>query len=347
MNFSKQYARLPISGKNILLEFKEHKDRKLLFANIIENIGTQKTLKSVAVRRAIFRGILRNYFDFADSEMTIIAPTEEQKEAYHKSGIVGFNAQHKDIVSEELIKQIINLSPICKLLIQSGLRVGELLDNKLKVVKGIPHFQLNKKFDSSFYPIHILGNSFIWIKQYRSLIKHNILDTKGVVDRLNIKLKKIIPDTFYKRSTHICRAIYASYVGKFVEPDRTTPQVILKYLHHDNPSSSVYYNHVVLDINVEDFLRTQIIILNGWSDDTAKKTLIKSRPDIKEIDSVIMLNNECFKIVKGWLEVGLSVIVNHEFDLKKQEYVYLNLAKKLGIRIELLAMGSNLQHKCY
>jgi len=349
MNTSKQFKKLPNNGKVILTAFQRNRDKAVLFASIIGHLETQKTLRSKQVRLSMFRGLLRNYFGLSEDDMKPIETTTEQKQAYHDAGRAGFDRQHKDTISEALIMKIMGVSNICKLLIQSGLRVGELFDNEFRVVKGRPEFKLNKKKDSVYHHVHIMGNVKIWIDAFRAIRReYKGMDTKGVGDRLNVKLKLVIPDTFYKRSTHICRAIYANYVNKFVETRMTLPQVISKYLNHDSLTSSVYYNHIVLDNDVSDFLRTQKLIIvrgaTGAGKTTyVKNTILKGNPAFKHMETdmcykngfnLIELpkaHNTCFKTVKLWLEQGHSVVVSNTFVLVGEFKPYLDMAGLMGL----------------
>jgi integrase len=255
MENAKQFLKLPKSGRRILVEYKINKDRPALFKAIKKNLLTQKTIGSRQVRLSVFRGLLRNHLQFSDADMKPIENTAEQKQAFFDLGKKGFDNHHEDIISKELIEKIINTASICELMIKSGLRVGELLTNKMKMKRGVPWFQLNKKKSAAFYPIHIIGDVKEWVKKFRQLRKlyKDIVD-KTVVDRVNMALKPIIPEEFYKRSTHICRAIYVAYLNKFKKGNETLPQIITRYLHHATPGASVYYNHVVLANDVDNFL---------------------------------------------------------------------------------------------
>lgn len=258
MNESKQFKKLPKVGRDILTRFMKDNEKALLFGAIRENLETQNTLKSRHVRLSTFRGLLRNYFDMSDADMRPIENTAEQKQEYFDANTAGFEKQHENVVNEALIKKIMGVSSVCSLLVRSGLRIGELLENKFRVVKGQPLFMLNKKETADYHPVHILGDAKAWIDSLRAIrrtIKGKL--TQGLADRLNIKLKAVIPKSFYKRSTHICRAIYISYINRFKESTLTLPQVIKKYLNHDNVSASVHYNHIILDKDVTDFLNVQ------------------------------------------------------------------------------------------
>jgi integrase len=257
MKTSKQYFKLPKAGRRILADFEKNGDRKALFNAINRQIETQNTLKSKQVRLSVFRGLLRKYFNMSNADMRPIETTPEQKQAYFESGVIGFQKQHEDKVSERLIRGIMNTSPICDLMVRSGLRIGELLDNEYRFIQGVPEFKLNKKRRSMFYPVYILGDTKEWNESFIRLRREfkGIDATKAISDKINIMLKKVIPATFYKRSTHICRAIYALYIHKFMGGNMTLPQVIARFLNHESPTTSIYYQHITLDERLTDFLR--------------------------------------------------------------------------------------------
>ena len=95
----------------------------------------------------------------------------------------------------------------------------------------------------------------VWVKRFRAMRRAYKDQVEAIiVDRINKKLKTIIPEGFYKKSTHICRAIYVQYINKFKKDKSTLPQLITKYLNHDNPSASVYYQHIRLEDDIDDFL---------------------------------------------------------------------------------------------
>ena len=256
MENSKQFGKLTIRGRKILYDYRRDGDRKVLFNSITADIETQNTLKSKQVRRSIFRGLLRKHFNMSNADMRAIEATDEQKQAYFDSGVLGFEKQHEDKISEAMIKGIMDTSPVCALMIRSGLRIGEILDNDYRVVAGQIEFLLNKKRRSMFYPVYIIGDSENWLKSFIE-VRRNFANrnSKNISDRININLKDIIPFGFYKRSSHICRAIYARYIHKFSTDNLTLPQTISRYLNHESATTSIYYQHIVLDGNMGDFLR--------------------------------------------------------------------------------------------
>ena len=255
MEKSKQWKKIPASGKKILTDFGIHKDKKILFERILLNIDTQKSVASKQVRRSVFRGLLRNYFKMTDAQMKPIETTDDQKKEYFAVLQTGFAKQHEDEISKELMIEIMGVSVVCELMIRSGLRIGELLSNPMKIIKGAVYFKLNKKKESKYHKIYIIGDQPDWIKRFRKM-KRDFKDKKevNITDMINKKLKLIIPETFYKRSSHICRAIFVQYINKFKTGNETLPQLITKYLHHENPMASVYYQHVKLNDDVDDFL---------------------------------------------------------------------------------------------
>jgi integrase len=256
MEDSKQFVKLPKVARAILVNYRTHKNKTTLFDAIKINLDTQKTIRSRQVRLSTFRGLLRNFFAITDAQMKPIETTAEEKQNYHDILKTGFKKQKENVINKSLIVNIMNTADVLKLMILSGLRIGEILDNPMKFVKGEVYFKLNKKENSKYHKIFVIGDKKLWIKKLRALRKqYKDVSSNVVIDRINVLLKDVIPETFYKTSTHIARAIYARYVKKFIEPEATLPQVIMEYLNHDNVSASVFYNHIVLDNDVDDFLR--------------------------------------------------------------------------------------------
>ena len=109
--------------------------------------------------------------------------------------------------------------------------------------------KLNKKQnDNSLYPIHTLINPFEFYKRLMTFRYYNQKKTNQWNSILNPQLKKIIPEDFYKRSTHICRGIYAHYMYKFDEKKRTMPNIIETYLH--DKTSTEHYQYIQFDSSV-------------------------------------------------------------------------------------------------
>jgi len=153
------------------------------------------------------------------------------------------------------------VSPVCELMIRSGLRISEVLDNTARCTKTTVKFRLNKKVSNEFHDIKIIGPVSEWVEMYKKMkADFKGRDSKAVTDSINLKLKKILPADFYKRSSHICRAIYVRYLYKFKAGEIakwTFPQIITKFLHHDNTAASSYYQHVILDKDVTNFLNAK------------------------------------------------------------------------------------------
>ena len=258
MESSKAFLRLPIKSRGTLTAFKTHRDLGKLFIAINQDINTQNTTQSRGVRRSNYRGILRNVFKLSEAEMRPIETGDAEKQQYFDALKKGQDNQHEDKVNEDLIKKIIAVSPVCELMVRSGLRISELLDNPSHVTNKFVKFKLNKKKDNEFYDIHIIGSIPHWVAlykqmktQFKGIVSHNIIDS------INIKLKGIIPPDFYKRSSHICRALYVRYIYTFREPPIDTwtlPRIISTYLHHDNTNASAYYQHVVFSGDMTNFL---------------------------------------------------------------------------------------------
>lgn len=245
-NSSKSYVKLSKAARKILDDFNEKNNKKKLFDAIIANVATQKTIGSKHTRLSVFRGLLRKYFNMSDEDMKPIDRTDDEKQAYFESNRRGFNNQHEDIVSYDLFKNIIE-DPICYLMVTSGRRIGELLDNEVQFNDGKVYIKLNKKKDcDTLYPIHILGSLAKWKAMYHALVANKKRSSIVVINEVNTRLRMLLPISFYKTSSHICRAIYIRYIYMFKTGKSTLPQIINKYLHHESPAASIYYNHVIL-----------------------------------------------------------------------------------------------------
>ena len=256
MNELKQFHKLPIASKAILTEYETNKDKNKLFDAVNANVATQKTVSSQSVRRSIFRGILRKHFKMTDGQMKKIEATSENKQEYFNTLKVGLNKQRVNEVNKSLLQKILSQDAINYLLITSGLRIQELIGNESKFENDKIYFKINKKITSDFYEIKPIINGKKWFKIYK-LMKLNISDRPitSVVNGLNKRLKRIIPDDFYKRSSHINRAIFVAYSVKFRNPNNLTPpQVISKILRHNGIGSSTHYQYIKLADDVNDFI---------------------------------------------------------------------------------------------
>ena len=216
---SKSFLKLSKSARNIIDNYyhnEEKTNKEELFEAIIANVATQKTIGSKHTRLSIFRGLLRNYFNMSDEDMKPIDRSDQQKQEYFEHNRRSFNNQHEDIITHSLFKEIIK-DPICYLMVTCGRRIGELLDNDVRFNNGTVFMKLNKKKDADvLYPIHILGCLEKWKAIYHNCI---VLNKKRpsivVINEVNTRLKMLLPISFYKRSSHICRAIYIRYIYKF------------------------------------------------------------------------------------------------------------------------------------
>jgi len=244
---SKSYVKLSKAARKILDTYDTTNNTENLFEDIITNVATQKTIGSKHTRLSVFRGLLRKYFNMSDEDMKPIDRSDDEKQAYFESNRRGFYNQHEDIITYDLLKEIIH-DPICYLMVTSGRRIGELLDNEVQFNNGSVFMKLNKKKDCDvLYPIHILGCLEKWKAMYHNCrVVKNKRSSIAIINEVNTRLKMLLPIGFYKKSSHICRAIYIKYIYKFKSDKSTLPQIISKYLHHESPAASIYYNHVIL-----------------------------------------------------------------------------------------------------
>lgn len=252
MELSKQYLKLPQAARIALRKLIGDKNfiafnDKILFKFINESIDTQKTIKSKGVRRAIFRGLLRNHLNYTEDMMKPIEATDDFKQAYHDSGVATLRNQHESKLNLDILTKIL-FHPVLYLLCMSGLRVDELLSNEYKFIGNTIQVKLNKKVSSEFYPIHIIGSFAKWKRNFIK-IRKLIIKTPAIniVNKYNVILKDIIPTSFYKRSTHICRGIYILLIKNLIESEMTMPNLIEKYLHHESATPSVHYQNLIFD----------------------------------------------------------------------------------------------------
>lgn len=257
MEQSKQFKRLPKAGRTIIIKFKQERKRKPLFDAVIADINSQNTINSRSVRRSNYRAILRTWFKFTDAELKPIEAHSEEKQRYFDKLKESAERKEEDIINKALLDRIMSID-VCELLIRSGLRVSELVENKFQFTKNAVRFQLNKKEDSKYYhDIHILGDIKTWQNKFNNMRTYYKGKTnKQVYDKINRALKQIIPVGFVKRSTHICRAIYVRMLYKFKRGTYYSrwgfPRIIQTFLHHDNLTSTAYYEHIQLSDDVNN-----------------------------------------------------------------------------------------------
>jgi integrase len=272
MNYrtSKQYKKLPRLSRKILNQFDIDNDKKKLFQNIRKSIQTQNTIKSKHTRQSIFRGLLRNFFNFTEDDLKPIDYTPEQKQAYYESNNISIEDQFECIITNDMLKEMIK-HDILYLLLTSGRRIGELIDNDIKLIDNDIYMTLNKKKDKNkLHKIFILGSKKQWLEKLEK-IKANGKNSLILNNQINKILKTIIPENYYKRSSHICRAIYIKYIHKYLNKDKKTfPNIIKKYLNHNSINSSIFYQHINLE-NCKDILNNQYIEYNNLKLNDLKK----------------------------------------------------------------------------
>ena len=258
MENSKHFRKLPNKGKAIILNYRNDRDAEKLFQKINDDIGTQNTISSRGTRRSNYRGILRKWFRMTNEEMEPIKASNTEMKAYFERGQRSARDMTEDRLNKVILESLLKID-ICNLLIRSGLRISELLENKYKLTKKTIKFRLNKKRDLDYYKIHIIGDFDEWIKRFKKL-RDSITspeDIRSIIDKLNRDLKTILDESFRKRSSHICRAIYIRLIYENKEDTPwvrwSLPRIIKHFIHHDNIQSTGYYESVVFDepINID------------------------------------------------------------------------------------------------
>jgi len=242
---SSQYLRLTKPDQKIFKDFDEDKNREKLFKSLRESLKKQKNFACMHTRQSTYRGLLRKQFGFSNEDLKPIDFTDEQRQKYYELTQRGFDRQTEDVVTLDMIKRLVSVDDILYLMITSGRRISEILKNRVIFWKnGEVLIELNKKKKIQFHSIRILGSVEKWKEIYSRL------DTTKNLSQLNTHINKMLkvvfPGNFYKRSSHICRAIYARYLYDFKTTNETLPQIIKKYLNHESAKDSVYYNHVLL-----------------------------------------------------------------------------------------------------
>jgi len=257
MEKSKHYRRLSTAGRAVISKYKKDRKRHPMFKEMTRIINSQNTINSRSVARSQFRGILREWFKFSNEDLKPIEATDEEKQRYYDKLTFTRENKTEDTITAGIMYQLLNID-ICELLIKSGLRVSELLENKFKFSKSGVSLQLNKKRienKGDFYDIHIIGDIKDWRAKFEKVREGAKSKTpKQIYDKINRQLKKILPAGFSKRSTHICRAIYVRLLYKFRKGTFYSrwglPRIIQTFLHHDNLSSTAFYQGVTLEDDI-------------------------------------------------------------------------------------------------
>lgn len=254
MESAKTFKKLPSGAREILIKFKSDGDRDALFSGIRGSVLMQNTEASKHTRQSTFRGLLRTYFNMSNEDMSPIEFTTEEKQGYHELNKQGSERRHEDVIDLALFKAILNVSDWTYLMCTSGLRLNELHDG-VDIRGGDVWATLSKKAEDITVKIHIIGDIPLWIAKYNALDRSVALTAVNV--KINRYLKKIMPSTMYKTSSHICRALYARYLVDFDKSNDTQSNIMKKYLHHESSKTTVYYDHVRFADDVTDFLRVE------------------------------------------------------------------------------------------
>lgn len=259
MEKSKHYRRLTKQGQAIIQAFKKNRNHNDLMNGINTIINKQNTINARASARSNFRGLLRVHFKFTNMDLLPIQTSDDEKQRYFNILKDAQEKKTEDILDNEILEKLLKID-ILNLLIRSGLRISELLENKFKISKDGIKFQLNKKKNEhkdEYHNIMIIGDFKQWKKDFER-VREEVKDKrpKQIYDKLNRKMKTIIPKDFTKKSTHICRAIYVKMIYKFKDgtyfKDWTLPRIIQTFLHHDNLNTSGFYQ----GINFKDDIKT-------------------------------------------------------------------------------------------
>jgi len=258
----KQFIKLPNNLKKTFTDLEAKQiDLEDVFRVFLNHIDTQKTIKSKSVLRSTLRGILRVHFNLTNEELKPIEASDQEKQDYHDSNKVSLEVQYMCNVSAKIITDMMK-DPILSLLLYSGRRIGELLSNEYEIRDGDFYILLNKTNGGlnsdaiGFHKIFLLCPTEMF-KERLIALRGSYIDRteKYVVNLVNVAIKNILPNDFYKKSSHITRSIYARYIFQFMNPDKhPLPYIVTKYLNHGSNMASIFYQHITLDQDVEPLI---------------------------------------------------------------------------------------------
>lgn len=258
---SKQYLSLSKKSKNIIDTYYINKNKSKLFCDIISHIDSLHTYNSKYVVQSKFRSLLTNVFNFSYDDIKPLHFDKSQTEKYNNTLYNNFENKKVITINKQMFADLLN-NDILLLLICSGRRWNELSkircykydDPKASRRDDIYHFEcplLKKKNNKlNFSDINIIGNHKIF---YDLFCKNVYLSKLPSSQSVNNKIKyifskyEIFNNPNLKLSTHLMRAIYVLLIYRFFNSsDMTYPNVIRKYLGHNDYQSIIHYQYVKL-----------------------------------------------------------------------------------------------------
>lgn len=243
------YKKIPRKAKDFIDAYAEDGDRDKLFKNVKENVATINTMKGRYVRQSEFRSLLRKGFNFTHDDLKPVKFTKAESAEFNRSMKQSVHAVQQTTLNRQHVQGIIDGSSLAYCLCTSGLRYNELVRG-VSFRDGVPYVKLSKKDDGGnvaniTIPVKIIGDVDKWIENY-GRIKRDHSDS-GLRRAVGKVIAKNTPDTLHKKSTHLCRAIYARYIYQFMNYQNQTLGVVIEnYLNHDNAASAVHYEYIIL-----------------------------------------------------------------------------------------------------
>lgn len=261
------YKKIPRVARNILDTYESDRDINVLFDAIKAHVDTYSNPSTAYVRISEFRSLLKKYFNLTPDDLIPIQQTKTQTEDYNKALFNKHQSRRELTVSVDIFNRIMGLGVIPELLCRSGLRINELLNN-VDIRNGRVYVQISKKRLSNReaskaaeaaeasantpVEVFILGKTRDWIAKYEDMNPRNVKH-ETLVTYVNKNLKLIIPAEFPKRSSHICRALYARFIYQFLNKShKQFFQITREFLHHNSDASSNSYTYLVLDPAIGD-----------------------------------------------------------------------------------------------
>ena len=126
-----------------------------------------------------------------------------------------------------MFNAILGVNDLSFLLITSGRRVNEILQNVVDFKDGEVFIELSKKrndtLETKMHKVLLLCPVDEWRIRYERLKAGNLTNEASYLNRM---LKLVIPKDFYKKSSHLLRSVYCRFVYEFMNPkSRTLSQI--------------------------------------------------------------------------------------------------------------------------
>ena len=263
------YRYLPAASKAFIDAFADNSDHDEVFKQILLAVKKITPYRKAYKRQSQYRVLLRDEFKLSPADLMPLKATAEQSAKYNAELMVNRKPTPETTINRSLLQTIIDSSITANLLCRSGLRISELINN-VDIVDGVPHATISKtrRVVKLKLPMNILGSTSEWIDMYK-LFKESssgVLDNT-VVSYVNVAIRHAVPKTFPKRSSHLCRAIYAAYRYKFDNDDKNVVSASIRQsLNHTTKGSAENYQYIKLSADCKGIFNP----INN-EDDSSKK----------------------------------------------------------------------------